>query len=69
MAASSAFGLRRHFEDAVATENFKPDDVIAGREHIKAYVEFIHYVERLYEAVTTSADGHFVEPADSERRH
>jgi uncharacterized protein DUF6448 len=59
-------GLRRHFEDAVATKNFKPDDVNAGREHIKAYVEFVHYVERLYEAVTT-ADNHVAGPGDSER--
>jgi hypothetical protein len=62
-------GLRRHFEEAVTTKNFKSGDVNAGREHIKAYVEFIHYVERLYEAIATSAHGHFTEPANTDNRH
>jgi phage head maturation protease len=29
--------------------------------HREAYVEFIHYVERLYEASTTVTHGHFDE--------
>jgi hypothetical protein len=62
-------GLRRHFDEAVTAKNFKPNDVSAGREYIKAYVEFIHYVERLYEATTVSAHGHFVEVEDSGTRH
>jgi hypothetical protein len=35
-------------------KEFKAGDVAAGREYVKAYVEFIHYVERLYEASTTA---------------
>jgi len=30
---------------------------------IRAYVKYIHYVERLYEAAKTSAHGHFPEAA------
>jgi len=42
--------LRERLTEAVAEKEFQPKDVSAGREYIKAYVEFIHYVERLYEA-------------------
>ena len=62
-------GLRRQFEDVVTSKQFKPGDVSAGREYIKTYVEFIHYVERLYEAITTPAHGHVVEAATGEGRH
>jgi hypothetical protein len=53
--------LREHFKEAIAAKSFKAGDVAAGRDYIKAYVEFIHYVERVYEASTTSAHGHFDE--------
>lgn len=51
-------GLREHFTETVAAKAFTPGDVAAGREYVKAYVEFIHYVERLYEAASTPAHGH-----------
>ena len=44
-------------------------DVTAGREYVRAYVEFIHYVERLYEAGTTAAHGHFEETGAIPREH
>lgn len=56
-------GLRRHFEEVVTARRFNPDNVIAGREYVKAYVEFIHYVERLYEAIAMPAHGHVAESA------
>jgi hypothetical protein len=52
-------GLRTHFEEAVMTKDFKTDDVNAGRKYVNAYVEFIHYVERLYESIGTPSHGHF----------
>jgi hypothetical protein len=51
-------GIRNHFDETMASRGFKPDDVAAGREYVKAYVEFIHYIERLYESMTTRAQGH-----------
>ena len=42
-------GLRERFELARAAAKFAPEDVEAGRAFVKAYVEFIHYVERLHE--------------------
>ena len=53
--------LHEYFNEAVTAKSFKAGDVAAGREYVKAYVEFIHYVERLYEASTALADGHFGE--------
>jgi hypothetical protein len=56
-------GLHGKFEKAISKKKFKADDVEAGREYIEAYVQYIHYVERLYEAAKTSATGHFPEAA------
>lgn len=53
--------LREHFQHAREKKNFNPDDVAAGREYVRAYVEFIHYAERLYEAAANPAHGHFPE--------
>lgn len=35
----------------------KKDDVAAGRAYASAYVEYVHYVERPYEAADTLAPG------------
>src|SRR6476661_1300063 len=36
--------LAEHFRDTLAGKQYKPGDVAAGREYVKAYVDFIHYV-------------------------
>ncbi|MBZ5584171.1 MAG: DUF6448 family protein [Acidobacteriia bacterium] len=43
-------GLRERFKRVQAGRNFDPGDVPAGRSYVKAYVEFLHYVEGLHEA-------------------
>ena len=55
-------GVREHYSEAVDTQDFQPQDIRAGREHLKAYVEFIHYVERLHQAISGAAHGHFDDP-------
>jgi hypothetical protein len=55
-------GVREQFKQAVAKKKFGKDDVTAGQEYIKSYVEFIHYVERIYEAAKNPAEGHYPEP-------
>jgi hypothetical protein len=50
--------LRERFDAVVAARSFEPGDVAAGRRFVKAYVEYVHYVERLFEAATTAAHGH-----------
>ena len=54
-------GIRERFEKAVATKKFDKNDVEAGREHVEAYVTFVHYVEGLYEAAKGPAEGHLHE--------
>ena len=53
--------LRTRFDEVVASQSYARDDVAAGRDYVRAYVEFVHYVERLYEAAATSAPGHYEE--------
>ena len=52
-------GLHAHFEAAFMARDWKSGDVEAGRRFVKAYVEYIHYVERLHEAIGAAAHGHF----------
>lgn len=61
--------LRAYFNEVVSTKAFQAGDVAAGRAYVKAYVEFIHYIERVYEASTTVTHGHFdeVDPAAHDR--
>ena len=61
--------LREHFNEIVSTGTFQAGDVAAGRAYVKAYVEFIHYVERVYEASIAVTHGHFDEtkPAAHDR--
>lgn len=54
-------GLHDAFARVQATRRYDVNDVAAGREYVKAYVEYIHFVERLHEAATTHAAGHFAE--------
>lgn len=51
-------GLQKHFEEVIARKNFDKNDVEAGREYVRAYVEYVHYVEGIYEAITAGADHH-----------
>lgn len=46
-------GLHRHFEDVVKKKKHNPNDVNAARAFVSAYVEYTHYVERLYDAAET----------------
>jgi hypothetical protein len=54
-------GIHEQFTNAMASQTFKKDDIAAGREYVKAYVEFVHYVERLYQAAKRPAEGHYHE--------
>jgi hypothetical protein len=54
-------GIDEKFTNVMAKRNFKEDNVAAGREYVKAYVEFIHYAEGLFRAASKQAEGHFHE--------
>ena len=55
-------GVREQFKQVTAKKKFGRDDVSAGQEYVKSYVEFIHYIERIYEAAKNPAEGHYAEP-------
>ena len=61
-------GLHSHFSTVVASKKYDSNDVEAGRAYSKAYVEFVHYAERLYAAGETLSPGHANEAATA-RRH
>lgn len=54
-------GLRESFARVQASGKYDPNDVAAGREYVKAYVEYIHFVERLHDATINPAAGHYAE--------
>jgi hypothetical protein len=53
--------LRDHFNEALTKQKFAKDDLDAGRAFVKAYVEYIHCVEALYETATHPTHGHYPE--------
>lgn len=57
------------FKEVMAKQNFNADDVAAGQEYVKAYVEYIHSVERIYEAAASPAHGHVAEAAAAAHQH
>jgi hypothetical protein len=58
-------GLRGHFDKALAKKGFRSDDLAPGRQYVEAYVEYVHFVERTYEASTKPTQGHYREPGES----
>lgn len=46
-------GLQAHFSEVIGKKKYGIDDVDAGRAYASAYVEFVHYAERLYDAAET----------------
>jgi len=62
-------GLAEHFHNVLAKKDFAKDDLEAGREFVEAYVMYIHYVEGLYEAALSKAEGHFPEEAVEHEGH
>jgi hypothetical protein len=61
--------LRETFGEVMGAKTFDPDNVAAGRAYVKAYVEFIHFVERLHDSATQSPHGHFEEKPAPAKNH
>jgi len=57
--------LNAHFQQVRASSKYPQGDVEAGRRHVKAYVEYIQYVEQLYETAKNPSEAHHhvAEPA------
>ncbi len=54
-------GIQEQFTKAMAKSKYEKGNVAAGREYVRAYVEFIHYAERLFTAASAPVEGHFEE--------
>ncbi len=58
-------GVHARFHEVLEKSKYAKNDVPAGREYVKAYVKYIHYVEQLYESAKGLADGHGLESAEA----
>lgn len=51
-------GVEEHFRQVLTSRHFRQHDVEKGRAYVAAYVEFVHYVERIHQASTSPAHAH-----------
>lgn len=58
IAEHAAHGIKERFAEVVAKKKHADGSVAAGREYVAAYVEFIHYVERLHRDITGEGAHH-----------
>jgi len=56
-------GIRQRFDRLMQTKKHMDENVASGREYVEAYVEFVHYVERLHNDASGAAAQH----GDSEK--
>lgn len=49
-------GIAKHFQEAIEKRAFNVNDLNAGRDYIKTYVEFVHYVESIYDIASNSSE-------------
>ena len=61
-------GTEERFSRVIATIKHKDESVEAGREYVEAYVDFMHYVEKLYNVASESGSHHEHEK-ESEEHH
>jgi len=64
----SAEGIRHRFHRDHEAKQHAGESVAAGREYVKAYVEFVHYAERLHNDATAAAH-HVAAPKDRGHAH
>jgi hypothetical protein len=50
-------GIEERFKEVFEKKNYDQNNVEAGREYVKAYVEFLHYAEKVYNTAVIK-DGH-----------
>lgn len=51
-------GLHAQLDPVIQARDFDSQDVEAGREYVHHYVEFLHYVKPIFEAITAESGGH-----------
>jgi hypothetical protein len=63
LAGRVAAGIRGRFARAQTRQKHADESVAAGREYVAAYVELLHYVERLHQDGSDPAGGNPQGPA------
>lgn len=58
--------VQHHLQEVLSKRNYDSADVAAGRDYVKAYVEYIHFIEALYAVPTNPADGHYPDESAAE---
>jgi len=51
-------GVHTRFEKVAQLKNYGPDDVAAGQKYVKAYVDYLHFAEGIYDATLKTEHGH-----------
>lgn len=62
-------GLHERFMHMLEKKSFQANDLKAGREFVHAYVNFIHFVEGIYNATQNTAHGHESVETEIEMHH
>ncbi len=62
LSARTEKGLHDHFGAVTAKKRYNSADVEAGRAFTRAYVQFVHYAEGLYDAAQTTGGDHAQQP-------
>jgi len=58
MTASVTNGIRKRFSETLERKKHANESVAAGREFVEAYVDYTHYLERLYNDAVGQAPIH-----------
>ncbi len=61
-------GIRHRFHIAMEKRKHMDDSVEAGREYVEAYVEYVHYIENLHEAISAKSSHHHEETEKTEHK-
>lgn len=59
--------VKEKFDRVLEKRKHKDESVEAGREYVEAYVEYVHYVEGVYEAVSGKSAHHEEEAEEAKR--
>jgi hypothetical protein len=62
-------GIEKRLARVRETKQHANDSVAAGREYVAAYVEYVHYVEALHQAIMGKAAAGCAEPAAAGHAH
>lgn len=66
---AAAQGIRARFNHVIETKKHVNDSVEAGRAYVAAYVDYMHYVEGVHQAVAGAAGHHHEEEGDTKEDH